>query len=60
MQGKNIVKEILKFSEEKRITQIVLGHSKRNKLTTFFKGSIINKIIEHSKGTEIIIIPWDL
>ena len=60
LQGKNIVKEILKFSEEKRITQIVLGHSKRNKLTTFFKGSIINKIIEHSKGTEIRIIPWDL
>ena len=58
IQGKNIVKEILKFSEEKRITQIVLGHSKRNKLNTFFKGSIINKIIEHSKGVEIRIIPW--
>ena len=58
LQGKNIVKEILKFSEEKRITQIVLGHSKRNKLTTFFKGSIINKIIEHSKGVEIRIVPW--
>lgn len=60
LQGKNIVKEILKFSEEKRITQIVLGHSKRNKLTTFFKGSVINKIIEHSKGVEIRIVPWGL
>ena len=60
LQGKNIVKEILKFSEEKRITQIVLGHSKRNKLTTFFKGSAINKIIEHSKGVEIRIVPWGL
>lgn len=60
IQGKNIVKEILKFSEEKRITQIVLGHSKRNKITTFFKGSVINKIIEHSKGVEIRIVPWGL
>ena len=60
LQGKNIVKEILKFSEEKRITQIVLGHSKRNKLTTFFKGSVINKIIEHSKGVEIRVVPWGL
>lgn len=60
LQGKNIVSEILKFSEEKRITQIVLGHSKKNKWSTFFRGSIINKIIEHSKGVEIRIIPWDL
>lgn len=60
LQGKNIVKEILKFSEEKRITQIVLGHSKRNKWTTFLRGSVINEIIEHSKGVEVRIVPWGL
>lgn len=59
LKGKDIVKEILKFSSEKRITQIVLGHSKRGRLTTFFKGSVINKIIENSKGAEIRIVPWE-
>ena len=59
MKGKDIVKEILKFSFERRITQIVLGHSKRSKLATFFKGSVINKIIENSKGVEIRIVPWE-
>lgn len=34
LKGKDIVKEILKFSSEKRITQIVLGHSKRQ-INTF-------------------------
>lgn len=57
VEGKNIVKEILTFSQEKRITQIVLGHSKRSRFTTFIKGSIINKIIEYSKDIEIRIVP---
>lgn len=58
LRGKNIAKKILEFSSEKRITQIVLGHSSRNLFTRIFKGSVINKIIEHSKGTEIRIVPW--
>lgn len=59
VKGKDIVREILKFSFERRITQMVLGHSKRGKLATFFKGSVINKIIENSKGVEIRIVPWE-
>lgn len=58
LKGKNVAKKILEFSSEKRITQIVLGHSSRNLFTRIFKGSVINKIIEHSKGIEIRIVPW--
>ena len=59
LKGKNIAKKILEFSAQKRITQIVLGHSSRTLFTRLFKGSVINKIIEHSKGTEIRIVPWE-
>lgn len=58
LKGKNISKKILEFSTEKKITQIVLGHSNRSKIFSFFKGSVINYIIEHSKEAEIRIIPW--
>ena len=58
LKGKNVPKKILEFATEKRITQIVLGHSSRSLFTRFFKGSVINNIIEHSKGTEIRIVPW--
>ena len=58
LKGKNVPKKILEFAAEKRITQIVLGHSSRSLFTRLFKGSVINKIIEHSKGTEIRIVPW--
>ena len=58
LKGKNVPKKILEFAAEKRITQIVLGHSSRSLFTRLFKGSVINNIIEHSKGTEIRIVPW--
>ena len=58
LKGKNVPKKILEFATEKRITQIVLGHSSRSLFTRFFKGSVINNIIEHSKETEIRIVPW--
>ncbi|MDO4589222.1 MAG: universal stress protein [Fusobacterium sp.] len=58
LKGKNIAKKILEFANQKRITQIVLGHSQRNRLTTLFKGSVINYIIEHSKDSEIRVVPW--
>lgn len=58
LKGRNISKKILEFASQKRITQIVLGHSSRNLFTRLFKGSIINEIIENSKETEIRIVPW--
>lgn len=58
LKGRNISKKILEFAAQKRITQIVLGHSSRKLFTRLFKGSIINEIIENSKETEIRIVPW--
>ena len=57
-EGSNVSGEIIKFMEEKGITQIILGHSAQSKTANLFRGSIINKIIEHSKYAEIRIIPW--
>lgn len=57
--ARSIAKKILEFTSQKRITQIVLGHSHRTKVTTLFRGSVINNIIENAKGTEIRIVPWE-
>lgn len=59
LKSRNISKKILEFSEEKKITQIVLGHSSRSFFSKLFKGSIINKIIENSKNIEIRVVPWN-
>ena len=57
-EGKSVSNEIIKFVEEKGITQIILGHSGRSTMARLFRGSTINKIIEHSKYAEVRVIPW--
>ncbi|SHK23466.1 two-component system, OmpR family, sensor histidine kinase KdpD [Clostridium cavendishii DSM 21758] len=59
LKGRSISSEILKFCHERHITQLVLGHSRRSSIETFFRGSTINKILEDAKDIEIRIIPCD-
>lgn len=57
LKGKSVSEELLKFARKKHITQLFLGHSKRNKLETFLRGNTINKILKKAKNIEILIIP---
>ena len=59
LTGKSISQELTKFIIDTNITQVVLGHSKRTKLETFFRGSTISKLIKHTKNVEFHIIPYE-
>ncbi|MBS6006309.1 MAG: universal stress protein [Clostridium baratii] len=59
LKGKSISNELIKFSKEKNITKLIIGHSKRTKLQKFFRGSTVNKLLEGSKNIEIIVVPYD-
>lgn len=57
LNGKSVSHELLKFSKEKHITKLVIGHSRRTTIQKIFRGSTINKFLEHAKNIEIIVIP---
>ena len=59
LKGKSISSELIKFSKEKNITKLIIGHSKRTRLQKFFRGSTVNKLLEDSKNIEIIVVPYD-
>ncbi|GAA0856488.1 MULTISPECIES: sensor protein KdpD [Clostridium] len=59
LKGKSISSELIKFSKEKNITKLIIGHSKRTRLQKFFRGSTVNKLLEGSKNIEIIVVPYD-
>lgn len=59
LKGKSISSELIKFSKEKNITKLIIGHSKRTRLQKFFRGSTVNKLFEGSKNIEIIVVPYD-
>ncbi len=57
--GKSVSQELAKFSEEKHITQIIIGHSNRTKIQTLFRGSTVSKLLKFAKDVEIHVIPYD-
>ncbi|MGL4847745.1 MAG: sensor protein KdpD [Clostridium sp.] len=58
LEGNYISSEIIQFANEKHITKLILGHSQRTKFQNFFRGSLINKILEGVKDTEVIVVPF--
>lgn len=57
LEGKSISGELSKFAAAKHITQIIIGHSTRTKLQTFFRGSTIEKLLRQNRGVEVHVIP---
>ena len=59
LKGKSVSEELAKFAEARHITQIIIGHSKRTKLQTIFRGSTVAKLLKFSNNIEIHVIPND-
>ena len=57
LSGKSISRELVNFAAAKHITQIIIGHSTRTKIQTFFRGSTINKLLKKMRGAEVHVIP---
>lgn len=57
LTGKSVSSEIAKYITQNHVTQVILGHSKRTKLQTFFRGSTISKLIKYTRNVEFHIIP---
>lgn len=43
----------------KRVTQLVLGHSRRTRWQQFFKGTIINRLLQNLRTVDLHLIPVD-
>lgn len=56
LNGDNPVEEIIKAAKSHRITQIILGQSQRTRLSTFFQGSLINRLVRSLKQVDLHII----
>jgi len=59
LTGNSISDELIKFSSERHITQIIIGHSRRTKLQKLLRGSTVVKVLKQAKNIEVHIIPND-
>jgi len=59
LTSKSVSAALTKFSSEQHITQIIIGHDKRTKWQTFWRGSTVQKLLKNMKDIEIHIIPTE-
>lgn len=56
LQGSSVTEEIVKWCNEKHITQIFMGYPKRTFLELIFRGSTVNKLIRKLNNVDVHLI----
>jgi two-component system sensor histidine kinase KdpD len=56
LQGSDVAAEIIRYARERRITQLVMGHSDRSRWQELLYGSIINRITRDLQTTDILLV----
>ncbi|TGE33029.1 sensor histidine kinase KdpD [Desulfosporosinus sp. Sb-LF] len=57
LTGNNVVEEILELARKRNVSQIIIGKPERTRFWEIIRGSIVDKVIRHSHGISIHVIP---
>jgi two-component system sensor histidine kinase KdpD len=57
LSGRSISIELSKFSKEKHVTQIVIGHSEKSIFQSFFTGTTTSQLLQMTKNIAIHVVP---
>jgi two-component system sensor histidine kinase KdpD len=56
IEGTDVASALARYAIEQQVTQIVIGHSRRSKLSRLVKGATINKLISLVPGIDVLVI----
>ena len=57
LTGNNVVEEILELARKRNVSQIIIGKPEQTRFWEIIHGSIVDKVIRHSQGISIHVIP---
>lgn len=57
LKGKSVSALLSKYAKDNHITQIIIGHSRRSKWQSLWRGSTITKLLKETKDIEVHVIP---
>lgn len=60
LAGDDIAEEILKLATKRNVSQIIIGKPEHTRLWAIIHGSVVDKVIRHSQGISIHVIPGSL
>jgi two-component system sensor histidine kinase KdpD len=56
IQGHSVISAIKEFAGKNNITKVVVGKSRRNRLTSLLGGSIVNQLVRHNEFFDVCIV----
>jgi two-component system, OmpR family, sensor histidine kinase KdpD len=57
LTGDNVAEEILELAKKRNVSQIIIGKPEHNRFWEIVHGSVVDKVIRHSQGISIHVIP---
>ncbi|MCS5697119.1 sensor histidine kinase [Desulfofundulus thermocisternus] len=57
LTGQDVAEELLELARKRNISQIIIGKPLRSRLWEWLHGSVVDKVIRHSEGISVHVIP---
>ena len=59
LEGEKVADVICRFAIKKGVTLLIVGQSKRSRLHQFFKGSVVDQLVNNSAGLDVLVVSFD-
>ena len=59
LEGEEVADVICRFATKKGVTLLIVGQSKRSRLHHFFKGSVVDQLVNNSAGLDVLVVSFD-
>ncbi|MCR8644944.1 histidine kinase [Paenibacillus sp. N1-5-1-14] len=53
---RSIARQLVHYAVNHNVTRIILGHSKQTRWQEFWRGSVVNGILEHTQNVDVFIV----
>lgn len=58
VQGSDIVAELVRFANEKQITQLILGAGRPSRWEEIWRGSLVDRLLRYTDKLDLVIVSW--
>lgn len=57
LTGQDVAEELLELARKRNVSQIIIGKPLHSRLEEWLRGSVVDKVIRHSEGISVHVIP---
>lgn len=59
LAGEDVAETLSRFAEKKGVTLLIVGQSKRSRLHHLMRGSVVDKLVNNTRGLDVLVVSFD-